>query len=117
MSKYWCFTLNNYTPEEEKALISLGNDDTGCLSYLIYGREKGSNGTPHLQGYVEFRSRTRLASAKNKLGIQRIHLERRLGTAAQAAVYCKKDGDYFEVKYHYPVYGDLTYNEINTNIY
>jgi hypothetical protein len=90
-SKYWCFTLNNYTQDEEKAIRQLET------TYLIYGRERGEGeGTPHLQGYLELSSRKRLSTVKRMLGLRRAHLERRLGTSEEAAEYCKKDGDFFE---------------------
>lgn len=86
-SRQYCFTLNNYTEEEEKALQEL------LCEYLVYGREKGENGTPHLQGYVRF-ANARAFSAIKKL-MPRAHLE--VARSAQASEkYCKKDGDVFE---------------------
>lgn len=72
-------------------------------SYIIFGREVGDNGTRHLQGYVEFPQRLRLTQVKSILG-DRAHLERRLGTAQQAADYCRKDGDFDE-------YGEITVSQ------
>lgn len=89
-SKYWCFTLNNYTNEEEENIRTIGNADS--TSYMVWGREIGENQTPHLQGYVEFSTRLRLPQVKRLLG-NRVHLESRRGTAEEAAIYCKKDGD------------------------
>lgn len=88
-SKYFCFTLNNYTAEDESRLASLD------CSYVIYGREVGEGGTPHLQGYVEFASRLRGAQVK-ALVSSRCHIEKRRGTGVQASDYCKKDGDFVE---------------------
>ena len=45
----WCYTLNNYTEEEKENLWKEG-------TYQIQGYEKGSNGTPHIQGYIEFKN-------------------------------------------------------------
>lgn len=87
-SKYWCFTLNNYSEDEIKQLVELE------YTYLIYGKETGTNGTPHLQGYIEFNIRKRLETIKNIN--PRIHWEIRKGTAQQAADYCKKEGDFNE---------------------
>lgn len=84
-----CFTLNNYTADEEKKI-----QEFDC-KYLVYGREKGQNNTPHLQGYVELTKRLTLKPLKLVLG-NRAHVEKRKGTAEQAATYCKKDKDIFE---------------------
>lgn len=96
MSKYWCFTLNNYGEEEENTIQSACRQENSNISYLIYGREVGSNGTRHLQGYIELVNRKRINGVKQLLGTDRVHLERRAGSASQAADYCKKDGNIFE---------------------
>lgn len=88
-SKYWVFTVNNYSLEDEKHLQSLVDDQKA--SYLVYGREVGESGTPHLQGYVEFTQRKRLSRVRNLVS-DRGHFEMRRGTAAQAREYCIKDG-------------------------
>ncbi len=86
--KKWCFTLNNYTPQEEKAI-----QDWEC-AHLVYGREVGESGTPHLQGYVNFRKASRLTAMKNNF-CPRIHWEP--CKVDEASInYCKKDGDVFE---------------------
>jgi len=89
--KAWCFTLNNYTEEEEKAL----REPIESIEYFVAGVELGERETPHLQGYVEFRIRKRLMDVKRIIG-QRGHYERRRGSALEAAEYCKKDGNFFE---------------------
>lgn len=95
-SKYWCFTLNNYTEDELVQLRVFGGTLGGSgPTYLLYGREVGESGTPHLQGYVEYSTRQRMAQVKRDLG-SRVHLEKRRGRADQAAEYCKKDGDFEE---------------------
>lgn len=81
-----CFTLNNYTETELKDVL-----DWKC-SYLVVGKEVGESGTPHLQGYVEWGRSVRFTTLK-KLN-DRIHWEKRRGTAQQAADYCKKDGNF-----------------------
>jgi len=93
-SKYWCFTLNNYTNEEEENIRAfiLGE----MASYGIFGREISESGTPHLQGYLELRTRCRLNTLKRRLN-GRIHLECRRGSSKEASDYCKKDGDFEEI--------------------
>lgn len=87
MSRNYCFTLNNYNEEEYHTLLSMG-------TYCIIGREVGESGTPHLQGYIEFKSVTRFDTLKNRS--PRAHWEARRGTQEQAVEYCKKDGTYEE---------------------
>lgn len=87
-SKRWVFTLNNYTEQEFQDIIALD------YKYIVVGKEVGSTGTPHLQGYIVFKSNKRLSAVK-KL-INRAHLEIAKGTSEEAAEYCKKDGDFFE---------------------
>lgn len=91
MSSYknCCFTLNNYTEEEYETI-----KNWSC-KYLVVGKEVGENGTPHLQGYVEWKSSKLLSTLKNLNN--RIHWERRQGTALQASTYCKKDNDFIEI--------------------
>jgi hypothetical protein len=92
-AKRWVFTLNNYTAAEEAQIASLGNDGA---TYLVYGREVGESGTPHLQGFVIFTAPLRFTTAKSKLG-DRCHIA--VSTArlpSQAADYCKKGGDFSE---------------------
>jgi hypothetical protein len=89
-AKNWCFTWNNYTPGVEQHLQGL---DDG-VSYLIYGREIGESGTPHLQGFIQFPTRRSLAATKRILG-GNPHLEVARNVPA-AVEYCKKDGDIFE---------------------
>lgn len=88
-SKYWCFTLNNYGAEDETRL-----QECKEFSYIVYGREVSATGTRHLQGYVEFRRRSRHGTVKRALG-DRSHVERRRGSPLEASEYCKKDGDFF----------------------
>lgn len=85
----WCFTCNNYTESKQQRLVNTK------YKYLVYGRETGESGTPHLQGYIHFEC-TRTKSQVIKLLGPGFHVERRMGTLDQAIAYCKKDGDYDE---------------------
>lgn len=86
----WCFTLNNYTEEDEQFIYEWRED----VSLLVYGREVGESGTPHLQGVVTFKRTFRFGQLKELL--PRAHWEHTLDREA-AIKYCKKDGDYFEI--------------------
>lgn len=87
-SRTWCFTLNNYTPEEEE----------GCrlieTVYTIFGKEVGEKGTPHLQGYLSFKNKKSLAQLKKLL--PRAHLAQAKADAIKNQVYCSKEGDVYE---------------------
>lgn len=89
----WCWTLNNYTDDEEGAIQDLTTED---FKYIIYGREKGEEGTPHLQGFIWFNTMKSLAQVKTLLG-DRCHLEAAKGRPDQAAEYCRKEGDTYEL--------------------
>lgn len=85
----WVFTVNNYTEENYTEVCNLK------YKYLIVGREIGKkNGTPHLQGYIEFKDGKTFSRMK-KL-IPRAWLGIRKGTPEQASDYCKKDCHFFE---------------------
>lgn len=88
-SKHWCFTINNY---DESDIDRCGSLE--CV-YIVWGKEVGENGTPHLQGFVSFEKRKTFNTVKNALG-PKVHLERAKGSPEQASNYCKKDGDFVE---------------------
>jgi len=83
------FTWNNY---QRRDMVKLEADD--WFKYCVVGMEVGDNGTPHLQGYVELKTRKRFLQLKERY--PKMHIEKRRGTAAQAGDYCKKDGDFLE---------------------
>lgn len=83
----WCFTLNN--PEDVDDLERRLRDDV--VRYAIWQRERGDNGTEHLQGYLELKKPMRIAAVKRLMGTDRVHLEQRRGTREQARDYCRKD--------------------------
>lgn len=92
MARYgFVFTLNNYTQEQ---MVKLQGAVGQCgIQYIVFGREVGNQGTPHLQGYLQ-------SNQKNK---QRFHAKfdiyvkpQNAPKAIDAIVYCKKDGDFYE---------------------
>lgn len=92
-SKYWVFTLNNYTDDDRLLLEECVS--SAFFSYCCFGLEEGSmESTSHLQGYVESPNRLSLSSLRRLF--PRAHWEHRRGSAEQARDYCQKDGDYYE---------------------
>nr|UOF76969.1 rep protein [Cressdnaviricota sp.]UOF81641.1 rep protein [Cressdnaviricota sp.]UOF82348.1 rep protein [Cressdnaviricota sp.] len=89
-SRGWCFTINNPTGWDDADLETLRRE----ALYCICGREKGSEGTFHYQGYVRFKNAKTFTRIKKFL--PRAHIERQRGTCSQASEYCKKDGDFNE---------------------
>lgn len=80
----WFFTLNNYTEEECGAMEQLVLE---CSKYMI-GKEVGDNGTPHLQGILQFKIKRRLENLKKFNN--RIHWEK-CRNLEESIAYCSKE--------------------------
>lgn len=79
----WCLTLNNWTEDERKALL-----DCEMAKYVIIAKERGENGTPHLQGYIQFKNPKTLGGCKRIN--ERAHWEPARGSPTQNINYCLK---------------------------
>jgi Putative viral replication protein len=90
-SRFWCFTLNNYTCDELEHLDSWCAEED--VEYAVLGREVGDSGTHHIQGYQRFVARKRIGSIRGRIARAHFEVAR---CPAQAAEYCKKDGEYSE---------------------
>lgn len=95
-SKYWCFTLNNYTSEDLEKIEKRFRE----LNFkFIIGKEVGEKGTPHLQGFLicpKVMRWTQFKLTKN------IHWEQMETTIENNINYCSKEKNYitnFEKKY------------------
>lgn len=92
IGKNWCFTLNNYVNADIDRLSHLV--EQGKATYLIYGKEIGEQGTPHLQGVICATTRKRMAQIKNIIGSNpHVEIVRNIIRSIQ---YCKKEGDWTE---------------------
>lgn len=89
-AKRWCFTINNFSEDEKQACIRNLNENN--CEYAICAVEVGENKTPHIQGFVHFKSRQSLKSTKKTVG-DRAHVEVARGTDADNEQYCSKDGN------------------------
>lgn len=50
----WCFTLNNYTFEDQLALQeSTFPSNNRIIAAIAWSEEIGAKGTPHLQGFLQ----------------------------------------------------------------
>lgn len=80
-ARNWIFTINNPSDND---LPKLFTDTRFC----IWQREKGAQGTEHLQGYVGFTKALTLGQVKTMNSTA--HWEPRKGTEQQAIDYCSK---------------------------
>lgn len=60
------FTWNNYTEDDVARLMDVNKLDPS-IDYLTFSFEIGEQGTPHLQGYVEYNKATRINASCKKL--------------------------------------------------
>jgi len=49
-ARNWCFILNNYSTDEQLFITAFYLEK---VCYLLFGRETGEEGIPHLQGYFK----------------------------------------------------------------
>ncbi|BBI18985.1 replication-associated protein [Circovirus ialtag] len=90
----WCFTVNNWTEEEYGLIASIPRSS---VKYLIIGKEVGESGTPHLQGFVNFKKKLRRSALKRLPGFTRAHVQSANGTDLENQRYCQKGGQYLEI--------------------
>lgn len=83
-SKRWCFTINN--PGDFRP-----NWRVEEMKYMVWQREVGENGTPHIQGYVRFVNKKRLNGVKQAIGCNEAHLECANGSEEENRGYCTKE--------------------------
>lgn len=87
-SRAYCFTLNNYNSNIFDTLTQLFSKE--CQ--FIFGKEKGSKDTPHIQGYIKYKNARSFNSIKKK--IPKAHIEKAKGTLKQNYDYCSKEKNF-----------------------
>jgi len=90
----WCFTINNWVDDDVLVLRELGWQRH--IKYLIFGREVGELGTPHLQCFVQYTSNQRWNAVRRQLPARTANLINANGTPWENKVYCSKEGDFEE---------------------
>lgn len=91
MSKHrsYVFTINNYSHEDVDHILDME------AKYFCFGYEEGQQGTPHIQGYVQFENPIAFKGAKRRIG-HRAHVEIAKGNFEQNIEYCSKEGEFYE---------------------
>lgn len=87
----WCFTLNNYTESEVSSIVPVLSDS---CRVAFFAKEVGESGTPHLQGYLEFKKKSRPLSVFKSV-CDRFHWEKAKGSKDDNLKYCTKSSDLF----------------------
>lgn len=97
-AKYWCFTLNNYDSSNISKIIDICNNNK--IDY-IFGEEIGEQGTPHLQGFIRYKTKAR---PFNTFDNDKIHWEKTKSNFDNNIAYCiKQDKYYTNMKFAKPV--------------
>lgn len=91
MSRYFAFTLDNYSQEQELQLQTFAKQER--VMHLLYGYEEApTTGTPHLQGCFCLKRKAKPTTIKNVIGIKELHLEICKKVYEANLNYCKKSG-------------------------
>lgn len=88
-ARNWVFTVNNYIDEDIDMVKRLSEDTR--VQRIICEKEVGSEGTPHLQGYVSFETEQARSTVEKWLG-GRAWLKKAYGGYRQNYDYCTKEG-------------------------
>ena len=85
-SKNWCFTFNNYLTKDIEYLRFFFEEH---CSKWFFAEEVGAEGTPHLQGFIEFKKKCRPVETCKQYKC--IHWEKQKGDDLQNILYCSKE--------------------------
>ncbi len=90
-SRAYCFTWNNY-PDSALTTLATLLGTTGHKAEYVVGKEVGSEGTPHLQGYIRFPHQIAWKTVTAMLPL--CHIVRARGSLHENLKYCQKDGEF-----------------------
>lgn len=94
LAKHWAgCTLNNYTAVDEARLQDFAKQH---CDYMVYGREVGESGTPHLQFMLCLKKQCRGSTLAKAIPRAIFFVKSKHSTMQQASDYCKKDGNFVE---------------------
>jgi len=100
-AKDWCFRISNPDSDDWDLIMDFP------YKYLVFQVELGEQGTPHVQGFVQFEDKLRFTAVK------KLHKKswwaKRKGTPDEAANYCKKEDTRIDGPYEY---GVLSYDAV-----
>ena len=82
-AKHWCFTINNPTIEDIKMISETSRS---IVPRYVFQEETGENGTKHLQGYLQFKTKKRPLSIFKK----KAHWEK-CRDIRKSIEYCQKE--------------------------
>lgn len=88
-ARCWCFTINNYDDATQDRVRTVAD----TAEHLVFGREVGESGTPHLQGFVRFANQIRFNQVAALFPGAHLSVARNVQRAEE---YCRKDGDFEE---------------------
>lgn len=95
-AKRWCFTLNNYTDDEVSSISSIVPEF--CSKWIFSKEIAPTTGTPHIQGFFEFKIKKRPIGVFNN---KRIKFLKAKGNDLQQVIYIEKEGQVIS-KYNMP---------------
>lgn len=83
------YTFTSFTTDNESLIEPIFSDD---MQFICYQHEQcPDTNRKHIQGYIQFKSRTRLTNIKKRGGIwATAHIERAKGTTQENIKYCSK---------------------------
>lgn len=84
-TKSWIFVRNNYSEAHQQQLRDMEK------TLMVFGREKGENGTPHIQGFVTFKQPKRFKGLQKMM--PGFHIAPALSQES-GFNYCLKELDY-----------------------
>lgn len=90
-SRSFCFTINNPTDFENDNINDQYFLDENSVTWIIFALEEGESGTPHYQGYVQFKHARTIKGVSRMEFFSRAHLEIARGSMQSNYEYVTKD--------------------------